>query len=348
MFPLLMALVLPAPFDRAIVRFEGLLATLFDYQFEPETGRNGFSMGDARIAARVDFPFNPTPILRPHPAALPGEPKPTPVELDGEHGYREPQSGFGFYLQGNFIAAPALLDLALIWRANQYLIVDAGLVKVPFSEEFILPAQNLDFTDRSQAVVALAPDRQVGARVRGQVGRGALQYWLGLFNGNRYNAQGNDDNGFLVAARAATDQRAAGWRIHAGANVAAADDPALVDPFLGEFSGNRLLLGADARIEWGPWLLASEAIWGRLTPETGAVRSPFGYHVSAGYNFTDAAAIKARWDSFDDGLSTVKERVIVGLGDGVDFYSVWLDYVIPIDASVDAHRVLLTLQANWE
>ena len=79
-------------------------------------GQNGFSLANARVS-------------------LGGE-------LDG---------GFGYFVQGNLVRSPSLLDGRLSYRYRERHRVDVGLFKAPFSAELLVPASTIDFVDRSRA-----------------------------------------------------------------------------------------------------------------------------------------------------------------------------------------------------
>lgn len=311
LFLLAALLGFPPPLDGAKVHVGGLLATMFDHEFDSPVDRNGMSIADARLSGLVTVP-----------------------------------TGFEIFIQGNLVQQPVLLDLRLSWQADPALVFDAGYLKVPFSEEFILDARDLDFTDRSQAVTQLAPNRQVGAQVRGTPWTG-WQYFVGIFNGNRA-VDGNDDEGYLVAARVRSERKFAKGLWSLGVNGAYASDRALMHELVGPFAGRRLLGGVDTRVEYGIWLFSSEAVWARFSPDMGADIDAFGYQVSAGAQFTKIWATKARWDSFDPGpVGVARDLLILGVGPGDEVFSAWLDWVIPIDEPAGRQRLLFTLQAAW-
>ena len=64
---------------------------------------------------------------------------------------------FGYLMRTNFINSPAILDAKLHYRFSKKFIIDLGQFKSPFSHEFLIPAESIDFVNRSRAVALLAP-----------------------------------------------------------------------------------------------------------------------------------------------------------------------------------------------
>lgn len=300
------------PARDAQLRFGGLLAIQADLHFEPEGARPSFGVADARLRLGGDLPDD-----------------------------------FEFFVQANLVLQPALLDLRLTWSPDPRIALDTGFIKVPFSVEFILDASALEFTERAQAVNALAPNRQVGALARGVAYGKRLQYALGVFNGNR-SVLSNSDTGLLLAGRLATEWPLGGGRVEVGINGARSEDQVYDSPISGAFAGHRLLAGADTRLELGPWFLTSEIIWSRFDPDAGPAVEPFGYQVSSGYAFNPVWAIKARYDHLDPGdFGPVSDLIIAGVGPTWAVFSLWLDYIEPLTAEGGARRLLFTTQAYW-
>lgn len=300
------------PLGDASLKIGGLLASMVDVRFAPGDTQPGFSVADARLS------------------------------LLGT-GVRD----FEFFVQGNLMLQPAVLDLRVTWAPDPRLAIDTGLLKVPFSAEFILDASVLDFTDRAQAVNTLAPGRQVGVQARGQAAGRRVQYALGVFNGDAGIA-GNADAGFLVAGRLATEWSGAWGRVEAGVSSATSADAAFASPIAGAFTGRRWLLGADTRVELGDWYAAAEAIWARFDAANGAGGAPFGYQISGGYTVSPIWAARMRYDHLDpDRYGPVSDVLVFGVGPGEAVFSLWLDYVLPLTDAAGAHRLLLTAQAFW-
>ena len=319
MAPVLSGMLLAAlpidfgPARDATLRVTGLLATQADYWIDPPGGvQPGFSVSDARLGLLGTLPDD-----------------------------------LEFFVQANLILQPALLDLRLTWQPDPRLVVDTGFIKVPFSVEFILNAADLEFTDRSQAVIALAPNRQVGAQVRGVAQGKRLQYAVGVFNGNRGIA-GNEDDGVMIAGRVASEIPLSKGRFEIGVNGAVSEDKAFTNTLVSSFAGRRILAGADTRLEVGPWFATAELIWSRFDADAGPTVDPYGYQASTGWAFTPVWAAKARYDHLDPGaFGPISDLLILGAGPTWAVFSIWLDAVIPLADAAGSQRFLLTTQAYW-
>ncbi|GIW53440.1 MAG: hypothetical protein KatS3mg081_2795 [Gemmatimonadales bacterium] len=260
-----------------------LLQTVADFQPDPPAGQsNGFSIPNFRLL-------------------LSGE-------LD---------AGFGYAFQANLARSPAILDARMYYKVGSNVAVDVGQFKAPFSREFLTYAGNIDFVNRSQVVTALAPGRQLGMQLRvGGIG-GVLGFEGGIFNGNGISVSGNDGNGFMVAARfgaSGTLARGGSWGVAVNGARSSDRDASFGEGFAQHFSGERSLVGADARWEAGRWLLSGELIWSELSPTPGASRNPWGYHATLGYRVQPFTQLLVRWDAFDpDDNSDRSDLIILGL-----------------------------------
>jgi len=76
-----------------------------------------------------------------------------------------------------------LLDAWVAWRRITGLGIVVGARKVPFSRYALASAKDSALVDRPFGVRALAPFRQVGITLEGDVGNGIARYWLGAYNG---------------------------------------------------------------------------------------------------------------------------------------------------------------------
>lgn len=76
-----------------------------------------------------------------------------------------------------------LLDAWVAWRGITSLAVIGGARKVPFSRFALNSASASALIDRPLGVRAMAPFRQVGLTVEGDVGDGILQWAVGVYNG---------------------------------------------------------------------------------------------------------------------------------------------------------------------
>jgi hypothetical protein len=300
-----------------------LLQSVADFQVERSfAGNNGFNISNMRII-------------------LAGE-------LD---------EGFGYVFRTNVVSSPAILDAKMHYRISPALTLDAGLFKSPFSAEFLIGAESIDFVNRSQVVTALAPGRQIGVQARGWVSQNVVSYAAGVFNGNSYARNNNDNDDFLYAGRLALyptifNESNSSARLEIAVNVAHSHDDraTLGGGLLGNFSGKRTLRGGDFRLTREKLLLSGEAIYARLKFGGATTAKPFGYHATAGYMITSKSQLLLRWDSFTpDGLRPDSRLLIVG-------YNLWptkvtelqVNYIIPTDSGdIEHHQLLVNAQLTF-
>lgn len=298
-----------------------LLQTVGDFQIErSRAGHDGFSVPNFRIS------------------------------LAGELDHR-----FGYFLQTNFAASPAILDARLHFRPSGHTRLDVGQFKVPFSGEFLTGAADLDFVNRAEAVRALAPGRQIGFQGSADLGD-RLTLRAGAFNGNPAGANANDNNALLAAVRLeARPWGAAGTgpspRLVVGINGAHSRDSAATLPGLvAGFEGTRTLLGADARFTAGAWLLAGEVVFAHLAPRGGTVLEPVGHYLTAGYRVSPPVQLLFRWERFDpDGPASTRDALIGGLTlRPTSFTKMQVNYLVQTrDAAFDHHQLLVNFQFGF-
>jgi len=81
----------------------------------------------------------------------------------------------------------SLRDLFLNIKPAPYFQVQVGQFKEPFAQDEMLAVTNIDFVERSLASLlypaAATAFRSPGGQVRGDLGGGVMQYWVGAFNG---------------------------------------------------------------------------------------------------------------------------------------------------------------------
>ena len=234
--------LLVARFQRPYLRFTALIQVVPSAVFGSRGGLEDFEIAAARfgIAGRLD-------------------------------------GGIGYQLRADFVREPALLDAFVSYGTRDVRGI-VGLQRAPFSYEQLTSAASIDFVNRSRAVRAIAPPREVGLEIRLQPRGGPLVLRLGTFNA-AYDAGFDeaDRNGYLVAGRAQlTLGDAANRQLILGANAgyettgrAAVPNPSLEtsarvcdhdDPTVALYLPARLIAGADARFRYGRLLLAAEGL----------------------------------------------------------------------------------------
>ena len=262
--------------------------------------------------------------------------------------------GFGYAFKTNFINSPAILDAKAYYASSPQLIFDIGLFKPPFSKEYLTGAGGIDFVNRALAVTALAGSRQLGVQVRGASDDKLVSYGIGMFNGNGFGGNNNDNNDFMYVGRIAimpklsrsdskTDE------MEFGLSLGHSDDKnaTIGGGILPSFDGQRTLFGGDVRWSHQRVTLSAEAIGAHLQHRLGGTNNPNGYHLTAGYMITDNSQLLARWESFmPDGLAADSKLLIFG-------YNLWptsvtelqLNYIIrTTDSELKHHQVLVNAQ----
>ncbi len=296
---------------------------VFDYQNDRHfNGNNGFSVANARFQVKGVF--------------------------DG---------GFGYFFQLNHINAPALLDAYMYFERKHLPRLTIGQFKVPFSKEFLIAAPNIDFVNRSRVVQNLVPGRQIGLMISGDVVEHLLRYEVGVFNGNHYKDNANDNQHFLSAGRIIFNplQKRGSHQLtnlEVGFNAAFSEDKdlSLISKSITDFSGSRLCIGTDLRWTSGDFLLAGEYLHVQLKNDEDVTFSPSGFHFTLGYDLVPGdIQILSRWDHFDyEKINSAGKNdwLILGL-------NVWptgvtemqINYVVDLEkSSVKNHQILFNSQ----
>lgn len=315
--PLLEALT--ETFKREYLSFGMLTQAVGAFYADSDDGRNGFSLGAARLSLRGTL-----------------------------------DEGFSYVMQTDFTRTPVILDARVSYAFSPAFIVNAGMFKAPFSAEFLIPAANIDFVNRATVVNVLAPNRQIGVSVRGRLGGGRLGYRVGVFNGNGRDLGGNDDTAFLYAARLATTTSWNGGRLELGANVAhnetrlpGADLRRLLGGADFRLTHGALLLAAE--VITSDFELDAE-------PASPVSIAPTGFYLTGGYMLVpDRHQLLVRLDhfdpdvatNFDPGIGTKRTLVVLG-------YNFWptratevqLNYLFPTgdDGGLDQSFLLVNFQ----
>lgn len=214
-----------------------------------------------------------------------------------------------------------LLDARLRAPLPSGVELSLGQFKAPFSGEDLLGRGEISLLDRSQAVDALSPGRQVGAALIGEYLEERLWVGAGVFNGEGRNT-GNADGDFLWAGRVryrtvARVQYHRGLILRLGASAAFSSDsgrdlrPAgrleLPGVSTADFAGDRLLLGADVGLTYRDAFASAEYVRARLEPRPVTddglgpelpEETAEGWYVEGGYSVFGVMDVLARYDTF--------------------------------------------------
>lgn len=229
----------------------------------------------------------------------------------------------------------SLLDAALTVPVRPELRVTAGQFKAPFSREALISPAELQFAERAQGPAALAPLRQVGVQLSGDLLDRRLRYRTGLFNGEGRTA-GNPDDRMMLAARVefsrlgGTVQFYDELNVTAGASVAVAADSARdvssAGPFrtpvldATSFRGERLLWGGDLAVDYMGVFAAGEYVRGDHDPSPalselsgGPTQTAEGLSLEGGYKLWGGLVdLLGRWDAFDPPGSERRDFLVLG------------------------------------
>jgi hypothetical protein len=290
-----------------------LMQTVADFQPErSQSGYNGFSIANFRLSF-----------------------------------YGELDEGFSYFVQTNFVRSPSFLETRFTYSVAPEFTVDAGVYKPPFSKEFLTSESAIDFVNRSQAVSQLSPGRQIGMQARGRLADKMVSYAVGMFNGNPFTSNINDNNDFIYLARLALFPPVPeNQMIEIGISAAHSND-ADVSVLGTGFSGKRLLLGADARLTIDDFLLSGEVVRADLKQTAAATVKPFGYQATIGCMITSKSQLLGRWDFFRaDGLAPDAHLIVLG-------YNLWptkatelqVNYLVPTkNGNIRHHQLLVNAQ----
>lgn len=235
---------------------------------------------------------------------------------------------------GEDLSGVELLDARLELPLDPRFHVSVGQFKAPFSEEALRDKGQLRLLQRSQAVAALAPGRQVGLELSGEALDQRFTYGTGVFNGEGRTAE-NPGGGMLWAGRVAFNSVGPAefydeLVVQVGASAAAASDsvppPGTVPPVPGSgpgvepegLVGDRLVLGADAKLTYRGAFLQGEYLWAELTPEEGPPGggdrevTAEGWYAEAGYSLWGALELLARFDSYRPPASESRDFLVLG------------------------------------
>jgi phosphate-selective porin OprO/OprP len=110
-----------------------------------------------------------------------------------------------YFIQPELAGTPKLLDLELTAQPWTFAGLKIGQFLTPFSRTFYTPVPKMLFPDFSLANDYFRADRETGAMLFGTPLDGLLEYYAGVFNGNRINNVANDDNKMIYVGRVAVN-----------------------------------------------------------------------------------------------------------------------------------------------
>ncbi|AKT43846.1 hypothetical protein [Chondromyces crocatus] len=243
-----------------------------------------------------------------------------------------------FLVQPEFAGPSArLLDLEATWQPVPEVGIKVGQFLTPFSRAFLTPVPLLQFQDFSRVEERFRAGRDTGVMVLGSIGKGAVEYYAGAFNGNGIGKGGNDDTSVMGIGRVAVSPVRAmpydetpslrgpvpfGFSVGLNGIVDRAHPTGQqVDPVTGETTTvalspeTRLTGGVDVVVAWGGFTLFGEGYLRTTRPDAGAAVRGVGVYGQAGYFVVPErleVAARAGWMEPDASRSDGQEKSVEG------------------------------------
>lgn len=196
---------------------------------------------------------------------------------------------FGYFLQLQTLAAPAVLDAFITGQLSRALRVDVGLARIPVSAEHLEAIAALDFDQRSRLARLLAPRRGIGVQLGGAIADGAFAWRLGTYDQN--TPLGAADVPPIHAIRLDSTLRLGDARLQLGAAGAWQSG--------GDANDRALYVDGNARLDIARLWLTVEALFAAFQPPASADlgnTGAFGAFATLGYHITDDIHAIARYD----------------------------------------------------
>lgn len=233
-----------------------------------------------------------------------------------------------------------LLDATIGYERYPLAQLAFGAQKVPFSKIAITSSSNLQLIERPFSarqipnVLALVPDRQLGATISGDL-IGAAEYSIGVFNGNETMFRGDDNGGLLYAARlelhplgTTGDSQAAFYPIDEGyrrLRVALGGDIYYND----DAAGTQLAWSADLTLKWRGLSLTAEWLMANFEPTSDPTRPPEligevdqrAFFAQAGFFIVPGRVeIAARFEDWDTNTDVDDASDLQAISGGLNVY----------------------------
>ena len=260
--------------------------------------------------------------------------------------------GFSYKLQLDFSKSKTLLDAKLRYKFMPNIAIDMGVFKSPFSSEYLTYAADIDFINRSQVVSTLSPKRQIGIQLNGWNEQKIISAHLGIFNGNGFAGNTNDNNEFLYVARLEMNPKFTKKTtvLKIGLNVANSKDEGINigNGFLPIFAGERNLIGADIRFNLKSLLISGEFISAKFNPKQGNEIKPHGFFATIAYSISKRSQFLLRWDSFVCDEQQIDTNLIIV---GWNYFptsptELQINYVLPTENNEFKQQILINAQIS--
>jgi hypothetical protein len=271
----------------------------------------------------------------------------------------ELDNGLSYFIQPDFAVNPIILDASFHWKYNNHLKFGVGIMKTPFSTEFIISAANLDFVNRSMVVSNLASNRQLGFNVEGYFYKNLAGYNVGVYNGNGRVLAGDNNNALMKAARLFWSPiKEESEELKIGLHGYINSQPNLFADFLTlpDFEpGDQRFRGADIRYGTKKIILAGEIIAGKIQSNNIIIvgREYFsqnGYYLTGGYKFNPKVYLLGRFEAYADDINPNRNQFIIGTNlFPASFTEIQINYVTPLTSgfNINNNSLLIALQFGY-
>ncbi len=273
---------------------------------------------------------------------------------------------FDYYLQTLYnpdSRAFELLDAEATLSLLPQVEISFGMGRPPFGYEALQSKGSLSYLERSQAVTAIAPGRQIGMQGEMDMFDGRVTVGAGLFNGNG-RAIENDGNNYLFASRVQYNSIGTiafydDFVIQVGGSFGYSSDteaplgrgivtgdPAAVPRITTAFAGKRLLWGADFQLSYRTWTLTAEYLRGDYdlahsgrNPGSRDTEAHGGY-AELGYRAWGVLEGIVRYDGFHPALGSGRTFLVFGANVYPGYYAkLGLQYATALRDSPDSETL---------
>lgn len=258
---------------------------------------------------------------------------------------------FGYNFQATMLKSPSILDANVYYKPTANFSIKGGVFKSPFTHEYLTGAGSILFISRSTVVNQLGTKRQVGLQIDSFTPGKFLRFTAGVFNGNNYGNNKNDDSHFQYVGRVETllSDHSSG-KAKMGISIAheQKDVPGTSGNIPTTFVGEQTLLESYFHITQGKVLLDGEFIYSWLETPAEENFNPYGYYATVGYEVAPKSRLLLRWDSFTgDAIAMDSEYILLGFNYKPNkFAKLKFNYILPTDQDIEYSNFLLAIQIS--
>lgn len=201
---------------------------------------------------------------------------------------------YGYLVWTNFAASPKLLDAKMYYKFSDNISLHVGQFKAPFSSEYLISENQLDFINRSQAASKLSFGRQTGAQLNGELANSNYKYLVGVFNGNGINTTNNNKHLMYVGRFIFNPINEKNSSLTIALNAGNTKNTVA-----GKIETQNSF-GGDFRWTMNEFLISSEFISSQRDL-SGTTKTDEGFQITGGYSLKENFQLLVRYDSFKSG-----------------------------------------------